>query len=211
MSNKLKTKDETGDSELFPVLPLRDIVVFPYMIVPLFVGREKSVRALEEVMRSDKHILLAAQKNAGDDDPATDAPADATPLEELAAFSGRTVEPRWRIASVGALRVDKGSLPVKIDVPGALGERGGVAGPVVVQEAFMAGIPVEFAIDLHGNVAHQACRAGAVPHLCRGHWITAVPDGIEPVLMLLRGLVQVDLIGADLRFQDLRIAGIKGL
>ncbi|MBT5048913.1 MAG: endopeptidase La [Rhodospirillaceae bacterium] len=53
----------------FPVLPLRDIVVFPHMIVPLFVGREKSVRALEDVMRDDKQILLVTQKNAGDDDP----------------------------------------------------------------------------------------------------------------------------------------------
>ena len=57
---------------LFPVLPLRDIVVFPHMIVPLFVGREKSVRALEDVMKDDKQILLVAQKNAGQDDPATD-------------------------------------------------------------------------------------------------------------------------------------------
>lgn len=73
MSNKLTPKGETGGSELFPVLPLRDIVVFPYMIVPLFVGREKSINALEEVMRTDKHILLAAQKNAGDDDPDEDA------------------------------------------------------------------------------------------------------------------------------------------
>ncbi len=61
------------DGEVFPVLPLRDIVVFPHMIVPLFVGREKSIRALEEVMRADKQILLATQKNAGDDDPAPDA------------------------------------------------------------------------------------------------------------------------------------------
>ncbi len=53
----------------FPVLPLRDIVVFPHMIVPLFVGREKSVRALEDVMQDDKQILLVAQKNAADDDP----------------------------------------------------------------------------------------------------------------------------------------------
>ncbi|MDC0033437.1 endopeptidase La [Alphaproteobacteria bacterium] len=53
----------------FPVLPLRDIVVFPHMIVPLFVGREKSVRALEDVMKDDKQILLVTQKNAGDDDP----------------------------------------------------------------------------------------------------------------------------------------------
>ena len=52
-----------------PVLPLRDIVVFPHMIVPLFVGREKSVRALEDVMRDDKQILLVAQKNAAQDDP----------------------------------------------------------------------------------------------------------------------------------------------
>ncbi|WP_374652878.1 endopeptidase La [Dongia sp.] len=53
----------------YPVLPLRDIVVFPHMIVPLFVGREKSVRALEDVMKEDKQILLATQKNAAQDDP----------------------------------------------------------------------------------------------------------------------------------------------
>ena len=73
MSEEKKTKEKAGAKEQFPVLPLRDIVVFPYMIVPLFVGREKSIAALEEVMRADKQILLAAQKNAGDDDPATDA------------------------------------------------------------------------------------------------------------------------------------------
>jgi ATP-dependent Lon protease len=55
-----------------PVLPLRDIVVFPHMIVPLFVGREKSVRALEAVMRDNKQILLIAQKNAAQDDPSAD-------------------------------------------------------------------------------------------------------------------------------------------
>ncbi len=58
--------------ELLPVLPLRDIVVFPHMIVPLFVGREKSVRALEAVMKDDKQILLVAQKNASQDDPSSD-------------------------------------------------------------------------------------------------------------------------------------------
>ena len=58
---------------LYPVLPLRDIVVFPHMIVPLFVGREKSIKALEEVMGADKQILLATQKNASDEDPAPDA------------------------------------------------------------------------------------------------------------------------------------------
>jgi ATP-dependent Lon protease len=60
---------ELLSGELLPVLPLRDIVVFPHMIVPLFVGREKSVRALEAVMREDKQILLVAQKNAAQDDP----------------------------------------------------------------------------------------------------------------------------------------------
>jgi ATP-dependent Lon protease len=65
-AEKAKT---SGPSEIFPVLPLRDIVVFPYMIVPLFVGREKSINALDEVMRTDRQILLAAQKNAGDDEP----------------------------------------------------------------------------------------------------------------------------------------------
>jgi ATP-dependent Lon protease len=63
----------TGENRAYPVLPLRDIVVFPHMIVPLFVGREKSIKALEEVMRSDTFILLATQKNASDDDPSTDA------------------------------------------------------------------------------------------------------------------------------------------
>ena len=63
---------EPTKPQSYPVLPLRDIVVFPHMIVPLFVGREKSVRALDEVMSGDKQILLVAQKNAGDDDPSAD-------------------------------------------------------------------------------------------------------------------------------------------
>ena len=64
---------EITQGSLYPVLPLRDIVVFPHMIVPLFVGREKSVRALEDVMKDDKQILLVTQKNAAQDDP---TPAD---------------------------------------------------------------------------------------------------------------------------------------
>ncbi|MBU1280710.1 MAG: endopeptidase La [Alphaproteobacteria bacterium] len=56
----------------YPVLPLRDIVVFPHMVVPLFVGREKSVKALEEVMNQDKQILLAAQMDPSVDDPDID-------------------------------------------------------------------------------------------------------------------------------------------
>src|ERR1041385_4257308 len=64
---------ELSRGALFPLLPLRDIVVFPHMIVPLFVGREKSVKALEDVMKDDKQILLVTQKNAAQDDP---SPAD---------------------------------------------------------------------------------------------------------------------------------------
>ena len=52
-----------------PLLPLRDIIIFPSMVVPLFVGREKSIRALNEVMKTDKSIILVAQKNSETDDP----------------------------------------------------------------------------------------------------------------------------------------------
>src|ERR1051326_741578 len=62
----------SSEGDLSAGLPLRDIVVFPHMIVPLFVGREKSVRALEEVMTEEKQILLLTQKNAGEDDPSPD-------------------------------------------------------------------------------------------------------------------------------------------
>src|SRR5437868_12385154 len=72
-SAKSKPPLVPGETRAYPVLPLRDIVVFPHMIVPLFVGREKSIKALEEVMKSDTFILLATQKNASDDDPATGA------------------------------------------------------------------------------------------------------------------------------------------
>ena len=73
MTSQKRSPVAPGTTDTYPVLPLRDIVVFPHMIVPLFVGREKSIRALEEVMKADKFILLATQVNATDDDPATDA------------------------------------------------------------------------------------------------------------------------------------------
>ena len=85
-----------GSFETIPVLPLRDIVVFPHMIVPLFVGRDKSIRALEEVMKGDRYILLATQKIAADDDPATDAIFTTGTLNALAAA--------WRSLSLAALR-----------------------------------------------------------------------------------------------------------
>ncbi len=74
---------KTPQSEVLPVLPLRDIVVFPHMVVPLFVGREKSIKALEEVMREDKRILLVAQRNAGDDEPTAETIYDVGTLAQV--------------------------------------------------------------------------------------------------------------------------------
>ena len=59
-------------ADFFPLLPLRDIVVFPSMIVPLFVGRDKSIKALNEVMKTNKRIILITQKNAEEDDPGSE-------------------------------------------------------------------------------------------------------------------------------------------
>ena len=59
----------SSDQPLIPLLPLRDIVVFPGLIVPLFVGRDKSIKALNEVMKTDKKIILVTLKNAEIDDP----------------------------------------------------------------------------------------------------------------------------------------------
>jgi len=73
MTDANETVMAGGPDGLYAVLPLRDIVVFPHMIVPLFVGRDKSIRALEEVMENDRQILLATQMDAADDDPSTDA------------------------------------------------------------------------------------------------------------------------------------------
>ena len=82
-NNKPRPPLIAGETRAYPVLPLRDIVVFPHMIVPLFVGREKSIKALEEVMRSDTFILLATQKNASDDEPATDSIYEIGTLESV--------------------------------------------------------------------------------------------------------------------------------
>ena len=63
------SQDITHGAARIPVLPLRDVVVYPHMVIPLFVGREKSIKALEEAMETDKQIVLVAQVNASDDDP----------------------------------------------------------------------------------------------------------------------------------------------
>jgi len=70
MANDDETVDIVEDSPIvLPILPLRDVVVYPHMVIPLFVGREKSIQALEKAMAEDKQILLVAQKNAAEDDP----------------------------------------------------------------------------------------------------------------------------------------------
>ena len=56
-------------SEILPMLPLRDVVVYPQLVIPLFVGREKSIQAIEKANNGDKKILLVAQKNANKDEP----------------------------------------------------------------------------------------------------------------------------------------------
>ena len=69
-----------GKKNTYPVLPLRDIVVYPKMIVPLFVGREKSIRALQDVVDKDQNIILATQKNAATEDPTSDDVFPAKPV-----------------------------------------------------------------------------------------------------------------------------------
>ena len=97
-----------------PLLPLRDIVVFPHMIVPLFVGREKSVAALEHAMAGDKEILLVAQLDPGQDDPGRDDLYDmgvtATVLQLLKLPDGTVrvlVEGKQRARLTGLDTVDQ--------------------------------------------------------------------------------------------------------
>lgn len=65
-------KESDTNDVIIPLLPLRDVVVYPHMVIPLFVGRDKSIAALEHAMADDKQVLLVAQKNASVDDPASD-------------------------------------------------------------------------------------------------------------------------------------------
>ena len=71
MESSDKPSISESDVLTIPVLPLRDVVVYPYMVIPLFVGREKSIKALESAMAGDKQILLLAQKSADVDNPNT--------------------------------------------------------------------------------------------------------------------------------------------
>src|SRR5512139_2366339 len=67
----MNSKTQRGERVL-PMIPLRDVVVFPHMVIPLFVGRDKSIAALEEAMAADRDILLATQKEARVNDPGPD-------------------------------------------------------------------------------------------------------------------------------------------
>src|SRR5688500_3782057 len=103
-------------TQKFPVLPLRDIVVFPQMIVPLFVGRDKSVAALESAMAEDKQIFLVSQLDPAEDDPDRDALYDlgvvATILQLLKLPDGTVrvlVEGRQR-AQLDTLEAEGGHL-----------------------------------------------------------------------------------------------------
>ena len=72
MSENVNIQELSPQNRTVAVLPLRDVVVFPNMVIPLFVGREKSIVALDRAMDSGKEILLLAQKDAADDDPGKD-------------------------------------------------------------------------------------------------------------------------------------------
>ena len=94
-------KPEAKKPRILPLLPLRDIIVFPHMVVPLFVGRPKSIAALEEAMRQNNEIILAAQKKAKTDDPAAE---DIFTIGTL----GTIIHP-------GVVRIDDGSVKVLVE------------------------------------------------------------------------------------------------
>ncbi|MCW8929669.1 MAG: endopeptidase La [Gammaproteobacteria bacterium] len=83
MENETNISKVTDTTQIYPVLPLRDVVVYPHMVIPLYVGREKSINALEAAMEEDKKILLIAQKNASDDDP---SPEDINSVGTIASI-----------------------------------------------------------------------------------------------------------------------------
>ena len=108
---------DTSTERHAPVLPLRDVVVYPHMAIPLFVGREKSIKALEEVMGADKQILLASQTDAGEDNPSekdiyrTGVVASAYSPDPGSIATARTV----RAGSSGATSAGAGRTTSKVN------------------------------------------------------------------------------------------------
>ena len=124
MEQSENTPVEQGTSTaVVPVLPLRDVVVYPHMVIPLFVGREKSIRALESAMDDDKRILLVAQKSAEVDDP------QVSDIHEIGTLS----------TILQLLKLPDGT--VKVLVEGA--QRASVAGFQTTEEFFSAAIEIK--------------------------------------------------------------------
>ena len=127
-----KTEKPRESTVVIPVLPLRDVVVYPHMVIPLFVGREKSIRALEAAMDDDKKILLVAQKSAEVDDPQVDD------IHEIGTLS----------TILQLLKLPDGT--VKVLVEGA--ERAAIAGFETTDEFFSA------SVDARGEFEHTSER-----------------------------------------------------
>src|SRR6266852_753683 len=148
-----------GETRAYPVLPLRDIVVFPHMIVPLFVGREKSIKALEEVMRSDTFILLATQKNASDDDPATDAIYDVGTLASV----------------LQLLKLPDGTVKVIVDQAGEKGEVEAMARSVVSEFESYVKLNKKVSPEVVG-VVHQIEDYAKLADTVASHLAIKIPD-----------------------------------
>jgi ATP-dependent Lon protease len=126
--SELPSRSDDATSVEVPVLPLRDVVVYPHMVIPLFVGRDKSIRALDAAMRSDKHILLVAQKNADVDEPAVGDLYDVGTLANI----------------LQLLKLPDGT--VKVLVEGR--ERAKVRGFISSEQTFAANVqPLDEALD----------------------------------------------------------------
>ncbi len=162
-------------TETYPVLPLRDIVVFPHMIVPLFVGRDKSVAALESAMAAEKSIFLVAQLDPAEDDPDRDALYDlgvvATVLQLLKLPDGTVrvlVEGRER-SMLQALRSDNGHLVADVtpvDAPEAEGAEAQALMRSVIEQfenysKLNRKLPAETAVQL-GQIEEPSKLADAV-------------------------------------------------
>ena len=100
-----------------PLLPLRDIVVFPSIVIPLFVGRDKSITALNEVMKNNKKIILVTQKNSEVDDPKkTDMPPEGSATEAAQALLGDEIPVMGALHNVSAHTLNDIEIPINCDV-----------------------------------------------------------------------------------------------